>query len=79
MSEPKGEYNIEQIKKENAVLRRYAIIQKAAEEKIGCQKIYVDIAGGIEEAFILDELIFFTLPRPETGKSGLRIWKDGVL
>lgn len=77
--EQKGEYNVEVIKRENAVLRKYAVIQKAAEEKIGCQKVYVDIAGGIEEAFILDELIFFTLPRADTGKSGLRIWKNGVL
>jgi hypothetical protein len=79
MSEKKGTYDVELIKRENAALRKYAAIQKATEEVIGCQKIYVDIAGGIPEAFILDELIFFTLPRPETGKSGLRVWKDGVL
>jgi hypothetical protein len=79
MSEQKGNYNLEQLKRENAALRKYAAIQKATEETIGCQKIYVDIAGGISEAFVLDELIFFTLPRPETGKSGLRVWKDGVL
>ena len=75
----KGVYDAEQFKRQNAVLRKYAAIYKASEDKIGCQKIYVDIAGGIEEAFILDELIFFTLPRLETGKSGLRIWKEGVL
>jgi hypothetical protein len=79
MMTEKGKYDVELIKRENAALRKYAAIQKASEEKIGCQKIYVDIAGGIPEAFILDELIFFTLPRPETGKSGLRVWKDGVL
>lgn len=79
MSEQQGKYNVEQSKREFAALRRYAAIQKATEDKIGCQKIYVDIAGGIEEAFILDELIFFTLPRPETGKTGLRVWKEGSL
>lgn len=72
-------YDIDAIRKQNSALRKYALFQKASEEKIGCQKIYVDIAGGIPEAFILDELIFFTLPRQETGKSGLRIWKNGVL
>lgn len=77
--ETKGEYNVALRKREQAVMKRYAAIQKASEDKIGCQKIYVDIAGGISDAFVLDELIFFTLPRPETGKSGLRVWKEGML
>jgi len=77
--ETKGEYKIEQRKREQAAMKRYAAIQKASEEKVCCQTIYVDIAGGIPEAFILDELIFFTLPRPETGKPGLRVWKEGLL
>lgn len=79
MSEQQGNYNIEQIRKENAVLRKYAAFQKAFEDKIGVQKIYIDIAGDIESAFILDEIIFFTLPQPDKPKSALRIWKDGVL
>lgn len=74
-----SEYDIEKIKRENTALRKYAAIQKATEERVCCQKIYVDITGGLHEALILDELIFFTLPRPETGKSGLRVRKEGVL
>jgi hypothetical protein len=72
----KGEYNIDRIRIENSALRKYAAIQKSAEETIGVQKVYVDIAGDIEAAFVLDEIIFFTLPR-SNGKSGLRIWKGG--
>lgn len=79
MAEEKTKYDIDTLRRENAALRKYAAIQKATEEKIGCQSIYVDIAGSLEAAFVLDELIFFTLPRGETGKSALRIWKDGVL
>lgn len=79
MSEDKPQYNLDRVKRDNAVLRKYAAIQKASEEKIGCQKIYVDITGNLESAMILDELIFFTLPRQESGKSGLRVWKDGYL
>lgn len=79
MIEEQAEYNIEEIRRDKAVLRHYAAIQKASEDTIGCQKIYVDISGGIEEAFILDELIFFTLPKNESGRSSLRIWKNGVL
>ncbi len=74
----KGTYDVERVKTENAALRKYAAIQKASEEKIGVQKIYVDISGDIEAAFILDEIIFFTLPRAG-GKSALRVWKDGYL
>lgn len=75
----KGTYNVERVKKENAALRKYAAIQRAAEDTIGCQKIYVDLTGGLAEAFVLDELIYFTLPRKGEARSGLRIWKNGVL
>jgi hypothetical protein len=78
MSEQQGNYDMERIKLENAALRKYAAIQKASEDKIACQTVYVDITGDIEAAFVLDEIIFFTLPR-EQGISGLRVWKDGVL
>ena len=78
MSQKQGEYNVERIKAENSALRKYAAIQKAHEEKIGVQKIYIDITDNIEAALVLDEIIFFTLPR-EGGKSGLRVWKDGYL
>jgi hypothetical protein len=77
-NETKGKYDVEVAKKEHAALRQYAAIQKAAEEKVSVQKIYVDIAGNLEAAFVLDELIYFTLPR-ENGMSGLRVRKDGFL
>lgn len=69
----------EQRKREFSALRKYAAIQKSQEDKVCVQKAYIDIAGDIEAAFVLDELLFFTLPRPETGKSGLRVWKEGFL
>lgn len=78
MSEEQAEYITKRAKAENAALKKYAAIQKAAEEKIGVQKIYIDMTGDIEAAFILDEVIFFTLPRGN-GKSALRVWKDGYL
>ena len=69
---------IEQQKREFAALRKYAAIQQSVEDKIGVQKIYVDITADIEAAFVLDEIIFFTLPRPGT-RSGLRVRKNGIL
>jgi hypothetical protein len=79
MSEEKPVYNAEETKRNNAALKRYAMLQRATEDKIGCQKIYVDIGGGIEEGLVLDELIFYTLPKEETGKTSLRVWHDGFL
>lgn len=75
--EEKGKYDVDKRRVENAALRKYAIIQKEAEDKIGCQKIYIDITRDIEAAFVLDEIVFFTLPK--NGKSSLRVWKDGYL
>jgi hypothetical protein len=79
MSEEKAEYNLEKARRDNAILKKYAAIQKASEDKIGCQKVYVDITDDIKAALVLDEIIFFTLPRPNTGKSALRIFKNGYL
>lgn len=79
MSEEPAEYNIEKTRRDNAILKKYAAIQKASEDKIGCQKIYVDMVDDIPAALVLDEIIFFTLPRANTGKSALRVRKDGYL
>lgn len=79
MSEEQAPYNIEKARKDNAILKKYAAIQKASEDKVGCQKIYVDMTDDIKAALVLDEIIFFTLPRPGTGKSALRIFKNGYL
>jgi hypothetical protein len=78
MSEERENYITERAKAENAMLQKYAAMQKASEDRIGCQKIYIDMTGDIEAAFVLDEIIYYTLPR-DGHKSGLRIWKDGYL
>jgi hypothetical protein len=78
MSEEQANYITERAKAENAMLKKYAAMQKASEDRIGCQKIYIDMTGDIEAAFVLDEIIYYTLPR-DGHKSGLRIWKDGYL
>lgn len=76
--ENQAEYITQRAKRENAALKKYAAIQKASEDRIGCQKIYIDMTGDIEAAFVLDELVFYSLPR-NGQKSALRIWKDGYL
>lgn len=78
MTEEKADYNLDQLRREFAALRKYAAMQSASEDKIGVQRIYIDITGEWYTALILDEIIFWTLPRKQK-ISGLRIWKDGVL
>jgi hypothetical protein len=78
MSEEQTNYITERAKAENAMLKKYSAMQKASEDRIGCQKIYIDMTGDIEAAFVLDEIIYYTLPR-DGHKSGLRIWKGGYL
>lgn len=72
------EYDAKQAKREMAALRKFAAIQKAEGDKVCAQKVYIDIAGDLEAGLVLDELLFFTLPR-ENGNSGLRVWKEGYL
>lgn len=78
MSEEKLKYNIDQLKREFAALRKFAAMLEAQKEQVGCQKIYIDMTGDLEAAFVLDELIYWTNPR-KGQRTGLRVWKDGVL
>jgi hypothetical protein len=74
----KAEYNIDKLRQEFAALRKYAAMDNVSQDVIGIKKIYIDMTGDIKAAMVLDELIFWTLPR-ENKMSGLRVWKDGVL
>lgn len=79
MTEQQPEYlaKIEQRQKEAAMLLKYAAMKQAQEAIAGAAKIYIDMTHDIEAAFVLDELLFWTLPK--SGKTSLRVWKDGYL
>jgi len=82
MSEEKAEYktgDIEQAKKDTAIITRLSAIFEASNDTVGVPKIFVDICGDIFAAMVLDELFFWTLPKKKTGKTSLRVRKDGVL
>jgi hypothetical protein len=71
-------YDKEQHKREMAALRKFAVLLQAFDDRISVQKAYVDITEDHLAALVLDEIIFFTLPR-DGGQSGLRVWKEGHL
>lgn len=78
MSEEKAEYNIEEIKKDQAALNKYAAIKNASEDTIGVSRVYLEMMEyDFAAALILDELMFWTLPQKRTGKTGLRVRRNG--
>lgn len=80
MTEKKAEYNVEQAKKEQAALSQYAAIKNASEDTIGVSRVYLEMVDHDHEAaLVLDEIMFWTLPQKRTGKTGLRIRRDGYL
>lgn len=63
---------------EQRALRKYAILRSDSDDTISVPKSYVEITGDFAAAFVLDELIFWTLPK-RNGKTSLRSYHDGKL
>lgn len=68
----------EKLLAEQRAMKKYALLKNATEDVISVQRSYVDITGDLPSALVLDELVFWTLPR-KGGRSGLRSHHDGVL
>lgn len=58
--------------------QKLAAIFEANRDCVSIPKVYVDMTGGYESAAVLDEIMFWTLPRRD-GKPGLRVFRDGKL
>lgn len=69
----------QQAKNEAAIQQKLAAIFAANKDEVSIPKIYIDITGDIEAAAVLDELMFWTLPKKGTGKTSLRVFKKGAL
>lgn len=63
---------------ETAIQQKLAAIFAANKDDISIPKIYVDMTNDIGAAAVLDEIMFWTLPK-RGGKTGLRVFKDGRL
>lgn len=66
-----------QAKSDAAAQQKLASMFAASKEEITIPKIYVDMTGDIKAAAVLDELMFWTLPK--RGKTSLRVFKNGGL
>jgi len=69
----------EQKRRESAAQSKLAAMFATSKDEICIPKIYVDMVGDIPAAAVLDEVMFWTLPKPRTGKTSLRVKKNGVL
>ena len=69
----------ERNKQEAAIQQKLAAMFAANSDNISIPKIYIDMTGDIEAAAVLDELMFWTLPKKATGKTSLRVFKKGAL
>jgi hypothetical protein len=74
MSEEQAEY-----KAQTALQQKLAAMFAANKDEISIPKIYIDMTNDIEAAAVLDELLFWTLPKRGTGKTSLRVFKKGAL
>jgi DnaD/phage-associated family protein len=68
---------IQKRKAEQAALAKYAALKHAESDVIAASRIYFDMTGDWEAALVLDELMFWTLPKAKTGKTSLKVWRDG--
>ena len=69
----------EKAKQEAAIQQKLAAMFAANSDNVSVPKIYIDMIGDFEAAAVLDELMFWTLPKKTTGKTSLRVFKKGAL
>jgi len=69
----------ERNRQEAAIQQKLAAMFAANSDNVSIPKIYIDMTGDIEAAAVLDELMFWTLPKKATGKTSLRVFKKGAL
>lgn len=74
MSEEQAEYKTQQ----TAIQHKLAAMFAANKDEVSVPKIYIDMTGDYHAACVLDELMFWTLPK-KNGKTSLRVFRNGYL
>ncbi len=74
MSEEQAEY-----KAQAAIQQKLAAMFSANKDEVSVPKIYIDMTDDYASAAVLDELLFWTLPKKSTGRTSLRVFKKGAL
>lgn len=64
---------------ETAVQQKLAAMFTVNKDDVSIPKIYIDMTDDIGAAAVLDELMFWTLPKKGTGKTSLRVFRNGAL
>lgn len=62
-----------------AIQQKLAAMFAANKDEVSVPKIYIDMTGGWETGAVLDELMFWTLPKKNTGKTSLRVFRNEFL
>lgn len=62
-----------------AIQQKLAAMFAANKDEVSVPKIYIDMTGGWETGAILDEIMFWTLPKKNTGRTSLRVFRDQKL
>lgn len=66
-------------KMQAAIQQKLAAMFSANKDEVSIPKIYIDMTDDIGAAAVLDELLFWTLPKKGTGKTSLRVFRNGAL
>lgn len=62
---------------ESAIQQKLAAMFAANKDEVCVPKIYIDMVSDLEAAAVLDEIMFWTLPKK--GKTSLRVFRNGSL
>jgi len=62
-----------------AIQQKLAAMFAANKDEVSVPKIYIDMTGGWETGAVLDEIMFWTLPKKNTGRTSLRVFRDHKL
>lgn len=62
-----------------AIQQKLAAMFAANKDEVSVPKIYIDMTGAWETGAILDEILFWTLPKKNTGRTSLRVFRDQKL
>lgn len=64
---------------ENQEVMRFIYWEQSSRDTIDFKKSYVDLAGDLIAGLLLSQIVYWHLPSKETGKTKLRVKKDGHL
>src|SRR5690625_1801093 len=63
----------------NTEMMKFIYWEQASRDTIDFKKSYVDLAGDLVAGVLLSQIVYWHLPSKETGKTKLRVKKDGHL